>query len=167
LANLAGTFPRGGAGRHARAADPARGGVPAAAGPKRMSPLAAAIYTLLCSRLSQADPRITYAELAEQLREQSEDFEHIYHRSRELYAALGEVGRACRRLRLPPLPALVVRADTRRPGAAYYAGKTGQPGERIAAWRRDLEAVCATVYPKKLTTKAQRTPRRTKGRQEE
>ena len=32
---------------------------------------------------------------------------------RELYAALWEVGDACRHLDLPPLPALVVRADTR------------------------------------------------------
>lgn len=117
---------------------------------RTVSPLTGAIYTLLCARLAQPDPRITYAELAEQLREQSEDFGHIYHRSRELYAALGEVGRACRQLKLPPLPALVVRADTRRPGEAYYVGKCSgltYRGDRIAAWRRDLEAVCRASYP--------------------
>lgn len=115
-----------------------------------MSPLATAIYDILQSRVSLADPRITYADLAERLRDRSEAFEHIHHRGRELYAALNEVGRECRRLKLPPLPALVVRADTRRPGEAYYAGKCSgiaYRGDRIAAWRRDLEAVRGAVYP--------------------
>lgn len=115
-----------------------------------MSPLADAIYAILRSRVSDADPRITYAELAEQLRDCGEDFEHIHHRNRELYAALTEVGQECRRRRLPPLPALVVRADTGRPGAAYYASKRSRllyHGERVAAWRRDLEAVKRARYP--------------------
>jgi hypothetical protein len=110
-----------------------------------VSPLAEATYEILRRRSSLAEPRITYAELARQLRDHSEEFETIYHRSRELYAALCEVGQACRRLHLPPLPALVVRADTRRPGAAYYTGRFR--GEGIAAWQRDLEAVRQTTYP--------------------
>lgn len=115
-----------------------------------MSPLAAAIYEILRQRTTLPDPRITYAELAGQLRDTSEDLFDVHHRDRRLYAALTEVGRECRRLRLPPLPALVVRADTRRPGAAYYEGKcTGvvSRGDRIAAWRRDLEAVRGAIYP--------------------
>lgn len=115
-----------------------------------MSPLAGAIYNVLRQRVPLADPRLTYAELAEQLRDTSEDFFDVHHRDRRLYAALAEVGRECRRLRLPPLPALVVRADTRRPGAAYYTGKcTGivTRGDKVAAWRKDLEAVQAAVYP--------------------
>jgi hypothetical protein len=111
-----------------------------------MSPLAQAIYQILRSRPNLADPRITYSELAEQVRETDEALGHIHRRSRELFAALAEIGRECRRLRLPPLPALVVRADTRRPGAAYYAGKSHR-GEAIAAWRRDLEAVKSARYP--------------------
>ncbi len=83
-----------------------------------MSPLARAVYEILRRQLSRPDPRITYAEVARTLRETSEAFEHVTHRSQELYAALGEIGRECQRLRLPPLPALVVRADTGRPGAA-------------------------------------------------
>jgi hypothetical protein len=83
-----------------------------------MSPLAAAIYDILRSRVSLREPRITYAELAEMLRDTSEEFEYVHHRNRQLYLALVEVGRECRRLKRPPLPALVVRADTRRPGAA-------------------------------------------------
>ena len=84
------------------------------------------------------------------LRETSEAFEHMTHRSRELYAALVEIGEECRRLALPPLPALVVRADTGRPGAAYCTGKgTGiaRKGEQAAAWREDLEAVRQASYP--------------------
>jgi hypothetical protein len=115
-----------------------------------VSPLAEAIYAILRSRLSLTDPRITYAELAGQLRDASEAFEFIYHRSRELYTALGEVGQECRRLKLPPLPALVVRADTRRPGEAYYAGKCSgvvYKDDRVAAWKTDLEAVKRAAYP--------------------
>ncbi|HTU92457.1 MAG TPA: hypothetical protein VMF69_20415 [Gemmataceae bacterium] len=115
-----------------------------------MSPLAAIIYDILRRRTSLEEPRITYAELAEQVRDAGEEFEYVHHRNRQLYAALAEVGAECRRLKLPPLPALVVRADTGRPGAAYYEGRCGGSvyrGERIAGWRRDLEAVKAASYP--------------------
>jgi hypothetical protein len=115
-----------------------------------MSPLAEAVYELLRWRTSLEDPRLSYAHLAEQLRAVSDEFEFVHHRSRPLYAALNEVGRACRRLHLPPLPALVVRADTRRPGEAYYECKGSRlvsRGDKIAAWRRDLEAVKRSTYP--------------------
>ena len=116
-----------------------------------MSPLAKAAYNILRLRLTRAEPRITYAQLAEQLRETSEDFEHVWHRSPEFFAALRDIGRECRRLGLPPLPALVVRADTRRPGAAYFASKragASTRGDRVAAWRRDLERVKRSKYPR-------------------
>jgi hypothetical protein len=115
-----------------------------------MSPLARAVYEILRTQLSRPDPRITYAEVARRLREADEAFDHVSHRSRELYAALVEIGRECRRLGLPPLPALVVRADTGRPGDAYYTGRcTGivRKGEQVAAWREDLEAVKQASYP--------------------
>ena len=115
-----------------------------------MSPLAQAIYEVLRQRTAMPDPRITYAELAEQLRDASGEFEYVHHRSQELYAALADVGKECRRLRLPPLPALVVRADTGRPGAAYYKGKCSgavPPGDPAAGWRQDLEAVRRATYP--------------------
>lgn len=115
-----------------------------------MSPLADLIYNILRQRTALDDPRITYGELAEQIRDGGEEFEYVHHRNRQLYAALVEVGGECRRLDLPPLPALVVRADTRRPGDAYYEGTCSgvvYRGERIAGWRRDLEAVKGTEYP--------------------
>ncbi|HLW64905.1 MAG TPA: hypothetical protein VKS79_06250 [Gemmataceae bacterium] len=115
-----------------------------------MSPLAAAIYGLLRRRVRLPDPRITYGELARELRDRAEAFEHITHRSQELYAALCEVGAECRRLGLAPLPALVVRADTRRPGDAYYEGMPWKyRGQRIAAWQRDLDAVRHAKYPRR------------------
>jgi hypothetical protein len=116
-----------------------------------MSPLAAAIYDILRRRAPTADPRITYGEMARTLRERKAAFEHITHRSQEMYAALWEVGAACRRLGLPPLPALVVRADTRRPGDAYYDGMPSKyRGERIAAWQRDFEAVRQATYLRRM-----------------
>jgi hypothetical protein len=111
-----------------------------------MSPLAKAIYTLLRQRTSLPDPRVSYAELAGLLREHSDEFAEVHHRNRQLYAALWEVGDECRRLSVPLLPALVVRTDTGRPGEAYFAGG-GYRGERIAAWRKELEAVRRTNYP--------------------
>jgi hypothetical protein len=115
-----------------------------------VSPLAKAVYALLRLRTAQPEPRITYSQLSEQLRDRDEAFDHINRRSRELYAALVEVGEECRRLKLPPLPALVVRADTRRPGAAYFVGGCSglvYRGDKIAAWREEVEAVKRTRYP--------------------
>ena len=114
-----------------------------------MSPLAEIIYSILSGRTSLEEPRITYAELAAQVRDASEEFDYVHHRNRQLYVALAEVGAECRRLKLPPLPALVVRADARRPGEAYYEGRCSgvYRGQRIAAWRNDLEAVKGTEYP--------------------
>jgi hypothetical protein len=113
-----------------------------------MSPLAEAVYDILRARPGLADPRITYAGLARALRAVSEEFESINARNRDLYAALGEVAQECRRLGLPSLAALVVRADSRRPGEAYYAGMPFRfRGEKVAAWREELEAVKGAEYP--------------------
>jgi hypothetical protein len=115
-----------------------------------VSPLAEAVYVILRLRPALPEPRITYAELARALRDAAETFATVSHRSRELYAALDEIGEECRRLALPPLPALVVRADTKRPGAAYHAARSRAAvpaGELVAAWREDLEAVKGAFYP--------------------
>ena len=116
-----------------------------------MSPLAKAVYGILRLRIRLPEPRITYKELAAQLRELSDEFEFINHRSQALYAALGEIGGECRRLKLPCLPALVVRADTRRPGDAYFANaKETTRWERIAAWKREVEDVRRARYPARV-----------------
>lgn len=127
-----------------------------------MSPLAVAVYEFLRVRTGLPDPRITYGELAAQLREQSADFEFVTPRSPALYAALNEIGELCRQLRLPCLPALVVRADTRRPGEGYHDADSPRcRGERIAAWQREVEAVCSTTFP----PCAERLPRPVPSRQ--
>src|SRR5690242_8370969 len=116
-----------------------------------MTPLAEAVYEILRSRPGMPEPRISYAELGRRLRDVSDDFEYVTHRSRELYAALGEVAGECRRLGLPCLAALVVRADSGRPGAAYFQGMADaqHTGERVAAWRDEVEAVKQATYPGK------------------
>jgi hypothetical protein len=115
-----------------------------------MTHLGKTVYNILRRRARLAEPRITYAELAAQLRELHEDFAMLNHRSQQLYAALTEVGKQCHKLNLPSLPALVVRADTRRPGSAYFAGKCSGIAYgrgQIAAWWNEVEAVKMTRYP--------------------
>lgn len=114
-----------------------------------MTPLACAVYQILRRRIKLPDPRITYGELARNLRARGGKFERVTHRSRELYASLWEIGDECRRLGLPPLPALVVRADSRTPGEAYYEGMASPyRGDRLAQWRRDVDAVRQARYPR-------------------
>ncbi len=115
-----------------------------------MSPLADAVYEILRRRTSSSEPRITYAQLGRELREASKEFCDINHRSQRLYAALCEVGAECRRLNLPSLPELVVRADTKRPGDAYFGGRSSNIAyerEKLAAWRKEVEAVKCAKYP--------------------
>jgi hypothetical protein len=123
-----------------------------------MSPLAEAIYEILRrrvkERVKEEDPRITYKDLALALRDFDDAFEHAHHRNPQLYLALGELGRECRRLKLPPMPALVVRSDSKRPGDAYFESKSMLKlfkDDRINVWRRDVEAVRRTKYPKRKT----------------
>lgn len=114
-----------------------------------MSPLAEAVYDLLRLRPGLPEPRLTYAALAAALRQRDEALDGAHHRDPRLYRALDEVGGECARLGLPSLAALVVRADTRRPGEAYFhgPGMSAFRGERVAAWRRELDAVARSAYP--------------------
>jgi hypothetical protein len=98
-----------------------------------MSPLARTIYKQLRRRV-RSEPSITYGELAVALGKHS-----LHPRSPRLYAALGEVSNACRHEHLSYLPAIVWRADTRRPSAGCY--KVAHPrasteAARVAAWER-------------------------------
>jgi hypothetical protein len=115
-----------------------------------MSPLAEAVYEILRRRTALPNARLSYADLAAQLRKRSRRFSAINHRSRALYSALTEIGEECRRLGLPPLPSLVVRADTRRPGSAYFEGKCAgivTAADKIAVWWDNVQAVQGTTYP--------------------
>ncbi len=107
-----------------------------------LSPLAVAVQKVLIRRLRSRSPALTYGELVEALAPK-----HPTHRrSPALHAALGEVSAACRARGVPCLPALVHRADSGRPGPAYY--RTAHPrvrsdAARIAAWEAEMVAVLA------------------------
>jgi len=109
-----------------------------------MSPLANQIYKQLRRRVRTKQPSITYAGLADAL-----DYRFSMHpRSSRLHAALTEVTEACRRHSLPCLPAIVWRANTRRPSVGYF--KVAHPraqtdDARVAAWEREHARVLRDV----------------------
>jgi hypothetical protein len=99
-------------------------------------------------RRATADaPPLTYGQLAAAV--------EVHQRSPALHAALGEVTNACRHAHLPCLPALVCRADSKRPSDGYY--KVAHPRAhtdeaRISAWEREHAKVleAAATFPAKL-----------------
>jgi hypothetical protein len=112
-----------------------------------MSPLADQIYKLLLRHARKKAPALTYGELAARA--------HMHARSPHLHAALGEISLACRHTGLPCLPAIVWRADTKRPSDGYY--KVAHPRAhtdhaRVAAWEREHERVVHELrrYPPRL-----------------
>jgi hypothetical protein len=114
-----------------------------------MTPLATRVYKVLVQQLRRSKHSLTYGELAETL--------DIHQRSPSLHAALGEVTNACRHMALPCLPAIVWRADTRRPSDGYY--KVAHPrahtdASRVSAWEREHARVIASAaqFPSKLGT---------------
>jgi hypothetical protein len=112
-----------------------------------MSPLAARVYKQLVTSIRRNKISMTYGELAAAV--------EVHHRNPQLHAALGEVTNACRHLQLPCLPAIVWRADNRRPSDGYY--KVAHPRAhtdeaRVAAWEREHARVIASIdqFPTKL-----------------
>ena len=73
-----------------------------------MSPLAEAIYEILRRRVGCEDPH-HLQRIGGGVHDYDEAFEYVHHRNPQLYLALVEIGRECRRERFPPMPALVVR----------------------------------------------------------
>ena len=105
-----------------------------------MSPLANAIYKLLVRRLQAGRTSMTYGELTAALPPSLT----THRRSSRLHARLGEVSEACRASGVPCLPAMVWRADTGRPGPAYY--RHAHPtlraeSSQLDAWEREHAAV--------------------------
>jgi hypothetical protein len=94
---------------------------------------------------------MTYAELGSAV--------DVHHRNSKLHAALGEVTNACRHHQLPCLPAMVWRADAKRPNDGYY--KVAHPrahtdDARHAAWEHEHDRVVAAParFPAKLAAPA-------------
>lgn len=114
-----------------------------------MSPLAHKIYKHLLTQVRRKNASITYGELAAAI--------DVHPRSPALHQALGEVTNACRHAKLPALPAIVCRADSKRPSAGYY--KAAHPrahtdDARISAWEREHAKVLESTadFPAKLAS---------------
>ncbi len=112
-----------------------------------MSPLAHRIYKQLLTRVRRNKASITYGELASAI--------DLHPRNPKLHAALGELSNACRHQQLPCLPAIVWRADSKRPSDGYY--KVAHPRAhtdeaRVAAWEREHARVLREIaqFPTKL-----------------
>lgn len=105
------------------------------------------IYKLLIPRAASAK-RITYKQLCLLPKMKKTK---VHWRSRVLFGALGTVVKACRKRKLGALPALVVRRDTRRPGASYYpvAHPTAKTRKaRRARWWAELSKITTSLpYP--------------------
>ena len=112
-----------------------------------MSPLASRIYKHLVTSLRRNKVSMTYGELATAV--------DVHHRNPKLHAALGEVTNACRHHQLPCIPAMVWRADNRRPSDGYY--KVAHPrahtdAAKASAWEREHARVIASAaqFPPKI-----------------
>jgi hypothetical protein len=112
-----------------------------------MSPLANRVYKHLVTNIRRNKTSVTYGELAVAV--------EVHHRSPQLHAALGEVTNACRHNALPCLPAIVWRADSKRPSDGYF--KAAHPraqtdDARVSAWQREHAKVldAADRYPVRL-----------------
>ena len=112
-----------------------------------MSPLANRVYKQLVTHVRRNKASLTYRELAAAV--------DVHHRSPQLHAALGEVTNACRHSALPCLPAIVWRADSKRPSDGYF--KVAHPraqtdDARMSAWEREHAKVlgAAQLYPATL-----------------
>ena len=114
-----------------------------------MSPLAQKIYKHLLNQVRRNHSSITYGKLATAI--------DVHPRSPALHQALGEVTNACRHAKLPALPAIVCRADSKRPSDGYY--KAAHPRAhtdeaRVSAWEREHAKVLESIaeFPAKLAT---------------
>jgi hypothetical protein len=111
-----------------------------------MTGLPLTIYKALRPRAASAN-RLTYKQLCLHLATKGRK---VHWRSSVLFGALGTIVVECRKRKLGALPALVVRRDTRRPGASYYpvAHKgAATRAARIAAWRGELNTISKSKYP--------------------
>jgi len=118
-----------------------------------LSMLANAIYQVLRQRVPGRHADIPYRQLVEQLPPLARPYQDLHWRDPRLDEALGEIVTACRAAQLPALSAIVVNAETGRPGRQYYP--LAHPGvrdevEQEVLWAREREQVLVTGYPPAL-----------------
>jgi hypothetical protein len=112
-----------------------------------LSTLAEDIYNVLRTRVparAHQDARITYSELLAQL---PSSHGLVDGRDPRLAMALGDLVRFCQSKNWPLISALVVRADTRQPGAGYYDVAPPNGGDVEIEWAKELERVKQQLYP--------------------
>jgi hypothetical protein len=118
-----------------------------------LSELARAIYGVLRTRVPSPHPEITYKQLVTTLPPLGKPFENVGFHDPRLDQALADTVHACRAAGLPALSAIVVNAETRRPGKRYYAeahsGVTGEI-EKEVEWAKEFERAKGTTYPAEL-----------------
>jgi hypothetical protein len=116
-----------------------------------LSPLAQAIYAILQPRVPSWTPEIAYEDLVARLPPLPPPYDDIDVRDPRLSDALGEIVVACRAKKLPALPAIVVRKDTRMPGIGYYpVAHPAAAGDRVQealAWGNETLVVKKTPFP--------------------
>jgi hypothetical protein len=115
-----------------------------------LSLLAEDIYNVLRELVpvpAHKDPRITYGDLIAKL---SPSHQLTDARDPRLAAALGDLVRLCKENGWPLISALVVRADTQRPGSGYYEVASPPGGDALELeieWAAELMRVKQHVYP--------------------
>jgi hypothetical protein len=118
-----------------------------------LSPLAREIYKVLRLRVPAIHPEMTYKQLAEPLPPLGKPFEDVGFHDPRLDQALADTVHACRAVGLPALSAIVVNAETKKPGKRYYAEAHPSVGgdiEKEVAWAREMELAKITSYPTEL-----------------
>jgi hypothetical protein len=119
-----------------------------------LSQLALHVYDILRLMVPNPSADITYQDLVNRLGPLPPPNEDLQPRDLRLDQALGEVVAECRARNLPAIPAIVVRADGRIPGAGYYP--IAHPDEMhdvaraMIAWGNEVLRVRQTTYPPTL-----------------
>ena len=121
-----------------------------------LSQLATEIYEVLRAYANSANGEITYQELVMALGPLPPPNQDLHWRDSRLDEALGELVTTCRGHQLPALSAIVVRANERSPGAAYFPIAHPQEfaiGGEVAAmraWEAEVRRIRVASYPERL-----------------
>lgn len=118
-----------------------------------LSALADAVYQILRQRVPSEDPTLFYGALVEELGTLPPPNQSLQPHDRRLFAALGEVGRACRAAGLPAISSIVVAKESGVPGSGYYIDHHPQARSeeaKFVSWRSEFMIAKTTTYPPTL-----------------
>jgi hypothetical protein len=113
-----------------------------------LAALAASIYEIQRQRVPSEDPTLSYRDLVDELGSLPPPNQGSQPHDRRLFAALGEVGRACRAVGLPALSSIVVAKESGVPGTGYYADHHPQARSeeaKFVAWRSEFNFAKTTT----------------------